>query len=76
MVFYGDRDWMNVELAKSTIESIRGTASIASNVEPLKIVKDCGHQMMLENPLGVAKIIIKTFQKWTGGPIDPSLARD
>jgi hypothetical protein len=33
-------------------------------LERIVLVKDCGHMMMLENPLGTAKKILKYYLKW------------
>lgn len=64
---FGDRDWMNVKLSKSSIDEILDSEenSKKSKLEKLVVVKNCGHQMMFENPEATAKTIVKYFKKWS-----------
>jgi F420-dependent methylenetetrahydromethanopterin dehydrogenase len=70
---FGDRDWMNVKLSKNSIDEILDSEenSKKSKLEKLVVVKNCGHQMMFENPEATAKTIIKYFKKWSR-PVDDS----
>lgn len=51
-VIYGDKDWMDKEA------SIKESNMRGLNVN-FKIIKDCGHQIVFEQPVEVAKLLVE-----------------
>lgn len=51
-VFYGEKDWMDKEAAMKECKE-RGL-----NVN-FHVIKDCGHQIVFQNPVEVAKLLVE-----------------
>lgn len=67
VIIFGDKDWMNVSLAKKTIDSITKEEKNKDQckLEPIKLIKDCGHQMMFESPKRTLKKIMRYYYKFS-----------
>lgn len=55
-IFFGDVDWMDTEHA------VQVNKELGLDLE-IDIIRDCGHQMLFENPAGVCKYILNDKQR-------------
>ena len=60
--FYGETDWMLIDRVKIRIEELK--SSYGSKLEDIVIIKNAGHQLLLDNPTELTNQILNYFNKF------------